>query len=228
MNKIIYILKFIRKYGIHVFVRKCYFLLIDNYYEKYFNVNTKGMISIEDLGITNNEAKDYQTLHYKHIFNVLNKLPVDKNNRILLDYGCGKGRVIIATAAYEFKKIIGIEISSIVDIAKNNIDKMKHRKTNNIELKQCDAQHFSVPSDVNIIYFFNPFMGSVLENVIRNIHSSYIDTQRKIYIIYFNNDHFDRDIIPHHDWLTKTDQSEVFNNISLGLYETNFVPTFLD
>ena len=226
MKKIIYTLKFFQKFGIHGFVRKCYLLLIDNYYEKYFNVDTKGMISKEDLGINDKESVGYGAIHYKHLFNVLNKQSVDKNNSTLLDYGCGKGRVIIAAAAYEYKKIIGVELTSIVDVAKNNIDKMKHRKTNHIELKQCNALDLSVPSDVNIIYFFSPFRESVLEKVTSNIHSSYKDNPRKIYIIYFNNNHFDIDIIPHHDWLTKIDQSEVFNDISCGLYETNFVPTF--
>lgn len=144
-------------------------------------------------------------------------MPVDKNNSTLLDYGCGKGRPIIAAAAYEYKMIIGVELSSLAGAAKNNIEKMRHRKTNHIEVKQCDAQAFSVPSDVNIIYFFNPFMGSILENVIRNIHASYKDNPRKIYVIYFNNEHFDRDIVPRHDWLTKINQSEVFNEISCGL-----------
>jgi hypothetical protein len=77
-----------------------------------------------------------------------------------------------------------------------------------------------VPDEVNIIYFYNPFRGSILENVIRNIYSSYKNTPRKIYIIFFNNDHFDN-VLAHQDWLTKTDQLELHFNISCGLYETN-------
>lgn len=218
--KIINILKFIYKNGIHGFIREFYYRLIDNYYEKYFDVHTKGFISSEDLGY-NHESIHYSPSPYRHIFAMLNNLAGDKNNSILLDYGCGKGRVLIAAASYQFKKIIGVERSNLINLAKNNIDKMKHRNTINVELKHCDAIEFNVPSDVDIIYFFNPFRGSVLKNVIRNIHSSFKDTPRKIYIIYFNNDHFDH-IINHQDWLTKIDQSEELHlHVSYGLYETN-------
>jgi len=219
MKKIINTLEFIHKYGVRGFTRECYHRLIDNYCEKHFDVNTGGMISKEDLGLIHAEAQHYTALHYKHIFNMLNTLPVDKSKSTILDYGCGKGRVIVAAAACKYQKIIGVELSPLIEIAKNNIDSMKHRKTNCIELKQCDAMDFSVPRDVNVIYFFNPFKGSILESVTRSIYSSYKDAPRKIYIIYFNNVHFDK-IIAHQAWLTKIDQSEVHLGISCGLYET--------
>jgi len=220
MMKIIKTLKFIHRNGIHGFIRECYHRLSNNYYEKYFDVNTEGSISAEALGY-DHESHHYSALNYIHIFAMLNKLPVDKNISTLLDYGCGKGRVIITAASYQYKKIIGVERSNLINFAENNIDKMKHRNTMNIELKLCDAIDFKVPSDVNIIFFFNPFEGLTLKNVIRNIYSSYKDIPRKIYIIYFNNDHFDK-IITHQDWLTKIDQSaELHLHLSCGLYETN-------
>jgi 16S rRNA G966 N2-methylase RsmD len=183
-------------------------------------VNTKGSVTRKDLGLSSYESHDYSSVFYKHIFDMLNKLPIEKNKSTVLDYGCGKGRVLITAASNQYKRIIGIEISGLLDVASNNINKMQHRKTSNIELKQCDAVEFSVPSDVNIIYFYNPFEGSMLENVINNIHSSYMNTPRTIYIIYFNNDHFDK-IITHRDWIVKSDQCRVYPNISCGLYETN-------
>jgi len=201
MTKIRNTLEFVHKNGINGFIRECYYRSINNYYEKYFDVNTEGLMLNEDPGIDHHESVPYSSVHYRHIFAMLNKLPVDKNNSTLLDYGCGKGRVIIAAASYPYKKIIGVELSNLINVARNNVDKMKHRKTKHIEIIQCDAIDFIVPSDVNIIYFFNPFRGSILKNVTRNIHASYKDTPRKICIIFFNNDHFDK-IITHQDWLT--------------------------
>jgi SAM-dependent methyltransferase len=151
---------------------------------------------------------------------MLKKLPVDKKKSTLLDYGCGKGRAIITAAAFPFNKVIGVEISYLIDVAKKNIDKEKHRKTNNIELIHCDAMDYIIPADVNIFYFYNPFRGAILEKVTRNIYSSFKDTPRKIFIIFFNNDHFDK-VIAHQDWLTKIDQLEFYFNYSCGLYETN-------
>lgn len=186
----------------------------------YFDVNTKGLISKEDLGLYHHESVEYSTIAYRHIINMLNKPPVDKTTSTLLDYGCGKGRAIISAASCQYNKIIGVERADIISIAKNNIDNMKHRKTKNVVFEQCDAQDFKVPSDVNIFYFYNPFIGSLLENVTRNIHSSYKENPRKIYIIYFNNDHFDK-VIAHQDWLTKIFQLKLHRNISCGVYETS-------
>ncbi len=220
MKKIKRVLDYIYKYGIISLIKGYYYQLITNYNEKKFQVETKGWISTKQLGIHHPESVEYSSVYYSHLYEMFNKLPVDKSNSTLLDYGCGKGRVIVLAASYQYKKIIGIELSNLIDIAKNNISKMKHRKTANIELKQCNAEDFNVPSDVNIIFFFNPFTGSTLKNVTKNIHSSYKLNPRKLYIIYFNNDHFEK-IIKHQDWLTKVDQVEFHYKIQCGLYETN-------
>lgn len=217
--KIENVINYLYENGINAFIKECYFYLSDNYYENHFNVDTRGMVSKEDLGINHDELLEYLPISYRHVINILNKLPVEKNKSTLLEYGCGKGRVIVSAAAYQYKRIIGVELTNIINIAYDNIDKMRHRKTMNIVLKQCDAQDFDVPSDVNIIYFYNPFIGSVLENVIKNIYSSYKENPRKIYIIFFKNDSFDK-VIAYQDWLTKIYQSKRHLNISFGLYET--------
>jgi SAM-dependent methyltransferase len=219
MNKIINAFVFLQKNGILRFIRECYYQLINNYYEKHFNVNTKGQISIEDLKINHHESINYVPLSYRHTINILKNLSLDINKRVLLDYGCGKGRVITCAAAQPYKKVIGIKFSWLINIAQKNIEHMHHRKAKEIVLKQCDAQYFTVPSEVNIIYFYNPFISSLLEKVTKNIYSSFVKVPRKIFIIYFNNDHFDK-IISNQSWLIKTYQSEVYPNISCGLYET--------
>lgn len=220
MNKFNALLELIRKYGIFVFLVECYYHLIGIYYERYFNVNTRGYVSRDELEITDEESLHYAATHYKHVFTLLNKLPVDKNNSTLLDYGCGKARVIIVAASYQYRRIIGVEISKLINLAKFNVQNMKHRKIKNVLLLQCDATSFDVPSDVNIIFFSNPFVGSILEKVISNIHASYQDSPRKIYIISIFNDDFDR-IIAHQNWLSKSDQLMIHPQMPCGLYETN-------
>jgi SAM-dependent methyltransferase len=224
VNKLIkktrYLIEFLRKNGLGGFAKELYYRFFDNYYEKYFGVSTKGFVSIENLGINNPESVDYSPVHYRHIFNMLNKIGIDKSNSTLLEYGCGKGRALITAAAFQYKKIIGVEVSYLVDDAKSNLSKAKHRKTKNIEVNHCDAKDYIVPEEVNVIYFYNPFRGSILENVTKNIFYSFKDSPRKIYIIFFNNEHFD-EVIADQDWLNKIDQLNFHFNISCGLYETN-------
>jgi predicted RNA methylase len=219
MKKITHTFEFIQRNGLRGFTNECYYRITDTFYQRYFNVATRGMVSKNDLGINHFDSREYSSVWYRHTIGVLNELPVDKKTSTLLDYGCGKGRVIVSAARESYKMIIGVELSNLAYTARTNVKNMRHRKTQNIFLVQCDAQSFEVPPDVNIIYFFNPFAGSVLESVTRNIYTSYLRVPRKIYIIFVNNHHFDK-IVEHQNWLTKRHQSKVHLNNSCGLYET--------
>ncbi len=132
MRKIINAFQFIKINGINSFFKECYYRLIDNYYEKHFGVNTKGGVSKEDLGIESPDSVEYAPVHYKHVFYMLNSIPLDINDITLLDYGCGKGRLLVCAATYKYKKIIGIELSTLINMAKINVDKMRCRKTKHI------------------------------------------------------------------------------------------------
>lgn len=219
MRKIANSIEYVSNNGILAFVKECYFRLEEAFLERYYGVNTAGSITKEKLGYTG-DSLNYISIPYGHIVKMLNHLPLKKSNSVLLEYGCGKGRAVVCAAAYNYKKIIGIELSDfLITMGKDNIDKMKHRKTKSIELLQCDAQDYVVPPEVNIIYFYNPFIGSILKKVAENIFSSYKKSPRKIYVIFFNNDHFDN-TIKNQNWLTKIDQSEFHLETSCGLYET--------
>jgi len=102
----------------------------------------------------------------------------------IVDYGCGKGGILISLSKYPFSKITGVEISpDLVEIAKNNIRKLKMR---NVEIECCDAAEFNQLNNYNYFYFFDPFPCNVMQDVIDNIEKSIHDEPRKITIIYLN------------------------------------------
>jgi len=219
MGKMRTAIDFTRRNGVLTLVQECYFQLTTRYYESYFNVDTELTLSDAAIEYPNDECCSYSSVHYSHIINVFNRLPVDKEISTFLDFGCGKGRATIAASAYPFRRIIGVELTHLLTLAEANLARMRHRIANNVVLWQCNATDYTVPADVNVIYFYNPFRGSILESVTRNIHRSYRQTPRRIYIIFFNNDHFDQ-TIRHAKWLTKLFQRTFYPDISCGLYET--------
>ncbi|WP_051360683.1 class I SAM-dependent methyltransferase [Desulfuromonas sp. TF] len=115
----------------------------------------------------------------------------------IVDFGCGKGGILISLAKYPFAKIAGVEISpELVEIAKKNIRKLK---IDRVEISCCDAADFQDLDDFNYFYFFDPFPCVVMKDVIRNIERSVAAEPRPATIIYLN---------PHcHELL---DSSEVF------------------
>lgn len=219
MKKLRNLVNYIRRYGLRLALRESSLRLSDAWYDNYFGVKTGIKKDDIKIGMQDKEAIDYCAIHYKLLFSLFDQQPDLKSETTLLDYGCGKGRVMVVAAFSNFKKIIGIEYSSMVAEAQNNLKKMKHRKTKDIEIMEKDARHYIIPPDVNLIYFYNPFIGSVLQTVIDNIQLSCTNHPRKIKIIYVNNDHFDRHIAGQ-KWITKKVQGSIFPENSYGLYET--------
>ncbi|MDB9737663.1 hypothetical protein OAB45_00580 [Gammaproteobacteria bacterium] len=219
MNKIKRIWALINKRGSTYFITECIDRIVDIYYELYLNIDTVGFVFKEELGSTCPDSNEYASVNYRYIIGALRSLEADITSSVLLDYGCGKGRVLAYAASCNFKKIIGIENSILIDVARGNIRTMKRQKTTDISLEKCDAQNFKVPSSVNTIFFYNPFIGSILKSVLENIYLSWKESPRKISIIFFNNDEFER-LITHQKWIKRIHQTQPHPDFSCGIYET--------
>ena len=100
----------------------------------------------------------------------------------IVDYGCGKGGILISLSKYPFAKITGVEIApDLVEIAKNN---MKKLKIENVEIKCSDAAEFKEVHGYNYFYFFDPFPCSVMKGVLDNIEKSVLEHPRQVTLIY--------------------------------------------
>jgi len=114
---------------------------------------------------------------------IMDRFPITSDDAIV-DFGCGKGGILISLSRYPFAKIVGVEISpELGEIAKNNIRKLKIR---NVEIECCDASNFRGLDEFNYFYFFDPFPCVVMKEVLDNIEESLNDNPRKVTIIYLN------------------------------------------
>jgi len=114
---------------------------------------------------------------------IMSHFPITSDDAII-DYGCGKGGILISLSKYPFAKIAGVEIAQeLIAIAKENIRKLKLR---NIEITCSDAAAFDRLDEFNYFYFFDPFPAVVMRDVIRNMEKSIANKPRKVTIIYLN------------------------------------------
>ena len=105
-------------------------------------------------------------------------------NDAIVDFGCGKGGILISLSKYPFSKITGVEIApELVEIAKSNIRKLNIK---NVDIVCCDAAEFKELAQYNYFYFFDPFPCSVMQDVMDNIAQSIRERPRKVTIIYLN------------------------------------------
>lgn len=138
---------------------------------------TKGSLggSIDPVvdGGTYTQSTDYDVLEY-----IFQRVPVSPCD-VLVDVGCGKGRVIFWWLYKGFKnKLIGVEVNEIV--AKEANEKLK--KHRNVEIISGSIENH-VPTDATIFYLFNPFNATHMESLKNTILTSIKHT---VTIVYYN------------------------------------------
>ena len=103
---------------------------------------------------------------------------------VVLDYGCGKGRVDFFLFYQTKAKTIGIEYDErIYERALENKKTFVSRA--NVEFVLISAEVYKVPTEVNRCYFFNPFSVEILRKVMKRIIESYYEKQREIYLFFY-------------------------------------------
>lgn len=102
----------------------------------------------------------------------------------IVDFGCGKGGILISLSKYPFSKITGVEIDpALAEIAERNISKLK---IENVDIVCSDAADFKDLDAYNYFYFFDPFPCHVMQDVIDNIEKSVLSRPKAVTIIYLN------------------------------------------
>lgn len=208
----------LRTRGLRHVLGECAHRIANRFWDARFNVDTAGFVEARDLGYDNPELVHYAPLGYHAIRAALANLPIDARRSTFLDYGCGKGRALAAAASLPFQRVIGVELSSVLaEQCRRNIDAMRGKRAEHVELHCVDATAYEVPPAVDVIYFFNPFRGDVLARVFARIEQSQRAAPRRIHILYFNDDHFE-ELVAGHARIRCVQRGHAYENISFGRY----------
>jgi SAM-dependent methyltransferase len=159
--------------------------------EKKYKLDTIKIDNLQQQTIKSNNLKHasiYQGTNYFIIEKAFEFLRNENANYHLVDFGCGKGRVLIVAAYYGFKKITGIDFSaSLCNEAEINIEKIRPLFPSlDFQIICEDAVNFQIENDANVFFFFNPFDEVIMLQVVKNILSSLKKNPRKIYVVYVN------------------------------------------
>lgn len=101
---------------------------------------------------------------------------------VVLDYGCGKGRVGFFLSHRTGAGTIGIEYDERIWESA-----MENRKTAKAkaDFLLTRAEEYEIPADVSRCYFFNPFSGEILRKVMARILDSWYDHPREIFLFFY-------------------------------------------
>lgn len=131
-------------------------------------------------------ADDYHSPYEPTPYSVLQRLAqtgyIQKDD-LLIDYGCGKGRVSFFFSRETGCKTIGVEYSrEIYEQALRNRETFAQK--DRTEFVCENAEHFRAEG-ASCFYFFNPFSAEILHSVMGQIIASYYENPRRMRLFFY-------------------------------------------
>lgn len=180
-------------------VRLRFQIASDQRFDRKYGVNTCGLTQLTELSVGHGDIADcvyYDATPVKLLEKIFKRLPADLEQFVFVDFGSGKGRVLLAACRLPFKCVIGVEFArELHEIALRNVGLYKDPARHCADVRSVcvDAREFEIPDDKCVLFFYRPFLGPIFRQVLERIVSSYRVRPRKMYLIYccpFSDDPF--------------------------------------
>ena len=145
------------------------------------------LLQIKTTGRDETNADEYHHPYEPTSYCVLERLvssDLIAEEDVVLDYGCGKGRVDFFLSYRTKAQTIGIEYDEHIyqgalENLKNVISRVKP------QFVLANAETYEGPAEVNRCYFFNPFSVEILHKVMARIIESYYENPREMFLFFY-------------------------------------------
>ena len=151
----------------------------ENTWDKLLKIKTTG----RDDSNSDQYRYPYEPTPYCVLERLANSGLIGKRD-VVLDYGCGKGRVDFFLSYQTKSHTMGIEYDERIyySALENQKTGISHAKT---EFLLARAEEYEVSTKVNRCYFFNPFSVEILHRVMARIIESYYENPREIMLFFY-------------------------------------------
>ena len=145
------------------------------------------LLKIKTTGRDDSNSDQYRYPYEPTPYSVLERLAnsgLIRKKDVVLDYGCGKGRVDFFLSYQTRAKTIGIEYDERIFQAavENQKNAVSGART---EFVLARAEEYEVPEEVTACYFFHPFSIELLRKVMARIVESYYSYPREITLCFY-------------------------------------------
>ena len=176
------------------------------------------LLQIKTTGRDDSNSDQYRYPYEPTPYSVLERLAnsgLISRRDVVLDYGCGKGRVDFFLSYQTKANTIGIEYDE--RIYQNTLENQKTAVSGaRTEFVLARAEAYEVPSKVNRYYFFNPFSVELLRKVMERIIESYYENPREVFLFFYYPSE------EYISYLMTVDELEFYDEISCeDLFEGN-------
>lgn len=135
-----------------------------------------------------NDAVQYQGANPRITRALLDALPPAARTARFVDFGCGKGRVLLLAAEAGFTRLTGVEFSpALAEAARRNL--LRYSRTRppvHHEVLTMDAASYVIPEEPVVLFFYNPFGGETLRRVVANIEQRARANGGNLWVVYLN------------------------------------------
>ena len=176
------------------------------------------LLQIKTTGRDDSKSDQYRYPYEPTPYGVLERLAnsgLIRKKDVVLDYGCGKGRVDFFLSYQTKAKTIGIEYDERIyqGALENQKNAVSGART---EFVPAKAEEYEVPTEVNRYYFFNPFSVELLRKVMARIIESYYEKTREVFLFFYYPSE------EYISYLMTVDELEFYDEIDCGdLFEEN-------
>lgn len=172
------------------FIRTIQFVLSDLMFDYKYKVETINTIMLDELDIASpNKAhgRYYEGTNAYLFRKAFAHIKTDPLTSCCVDFGSGKGKVMLLMAERGFRKVIGVEFSKeLVEVCRRNLENFKRKTKSRTEFEviHMDAAEYAIPPEANLLFFSNPFDETLIEKVIENILRSLDKYPREIVVVH--------------------------------------------
>lgn len=172
--------------------------MVDRAMDRWFRVSTLAGEELGDSGLANlanRDYVDYAPVDYWSFWRAMRRVRVEPGRgEVFVDYGAGRGRVLIAACLWPFGEVIGIElVPELAAGARKNLNRAKPKlRGTPYRVLTGDALDFELPAEATVLHFYNPFRGEALLHVTRRVADSLRRAPRQLTVLFANPDDFER------------------------------------
>ncbi|MEJ8553194.1 methyltransferase [Tepidibacter sp. Z1-5] len=157
----------------------------EKYYENLLNIKTTGHRKWDKSSL---HYHPYEATLYSALEILFKQYQVESDDNIV-DFGCGKGRLVFYINYFYNSNVIGVEMDKelYLEAIENKYSYLKKYKKNidKINFLCCFAQEYNIKPADNKFYFFNPFSIQIFRKIIDNILLSVEEYERRVELILY-------------------------------------------
>lgn len=161
-------------------------------FDKKYGTDTTTMVGPAEFGVSTEKVR-YSTKYIatlpRTFDRITDAMKIRFEDYTFIDFGSGKGRILLLASELPFKRVVGVELSPrLHEVAQRNVQIFQARtqKHRNIELVCMDATAYALPDENTVFYFFDPFELPIMSAVMDNMRQSLQRHQHKVSIAYVN------------------------------------------